>query len=99
MLFLGLLKHQHMALQSETLYSTSFSPPKGKKALKFFLSVRLDFSMNIYKGRRVRGESRYMVIWKSGVEFPKKGLLHCQMVLKVKKNIDQEKAIGFVNEK
>lgn len=72
MLFLGLLKHQHMALQSETLYSTSFSPPKGNKALKLFLSVRPDFSMNIYKGRRVRGESRYMVIWKSGVEFPKK---------------------------
>lgn len=78
---------------------TPLISPQEAKSLKLFLLVGLDLSMAIYRGRRVRGESRYVVVWKSRVEFSKKGSQHCQMVQKVKKNVYQERATGFVDEK
>lgn len=72
---------------------------KRQKGWKLFLLVGLDFGMAIYRGRRVRGESRCVVVCKSGVELSEEVCQHCQMLLKVKKNADQEKAIGCVDEK
>ena len=55
-----------MVQQSYTLHCTPLPiPTKGKKSQQLFLLVGLDFSMDIYRGGRVQGQSS---IWCCGVK-------------------------------
>ena len=60
-------------------------PLKSLKDLELFLLVGLDFSMDVYRGRRVRREWRYLAVWKSGAEFSNEFCQYHQMQLKVEK--------------